>query len=110
MKKHKRALREVAAGDAPLPQPGHTQIMAIIDGKGKTPSAVGKRTLTLTLNLTLALTVILTLTLTLTLALTLAPTPAPALAPTRRHAAGRPGLRPRRRPSEVAGGHTYSVS
>jgi hypothetical protein len=42
MKKHKRALREVAAGDAPLPQAGHTQIMAIIDGKGRTPSAVGR--------------------------------------------------------------------
>ena len=42
MKKHKRALRELAAGDAPLPQPGHTQIMAIIDGKGKTPTAMGK--------------------------------------------------------------------
>ena len=42
MKKHKRALREVAAGDAPLPQAGHTQIMAIIDSKGKTPTAVGK--------------------------------------------------------------------
>ena len=42
MKKHKRALREVAAGDAPLPQAGHTQIMAIIDSKGKTPTVVGK--------------------------------------------------------------------
>ena len=40
MKKHKRALRELAAGDAPLPQAGHTQIMAIIDGKGKTRTAL----------------------------------------------------------------------
>ena len=75
MKKHKRALREVAAGDAPLPQAGHTQIMAIIDGKGKTPSAVGKRTLTLTLTLTLTVTLTLTLTLILTLTLTLTLTP-----------------------------------
>jgi len=43
MKKHKRALREAASSDAPLPQAGHTQIMAVVDGKGATPAQVGKK-------------------------------------------------------------------
>ena len=43
MKKQMRALKEMASSDAPQPQAGHTQIMAVFDAKGTTPAQAGKK-------------------------------------------------------------------